>query len=368
VTDNSLRGAQSIGALSGRPVVRRSLVDRRDRFDFFKFTLNRSSSVKFQLSGLRNNADLFLLNRAGRVIGRSQKNSSQAEGITQQLTAGTYYIKVLNRTSFGTRYKLTGSANPPGTSGTIEDPIDLGTLTNIPVVRSRDTAGSTNETAKFYKFQLGQISTLSGALSQVTGGGFINLYYDSNRNGRLDLSANNVPGDLRITSASGSESSNSPFFKALPVGTYFLAAVQNTTATTLLYDFTLRPTPIPGNIPADPGSEPTTAYNLGTLNPGGRLEVRDYAGEIDATDIYRFTLSTASTVRLTEQETGNDSMFGDLFTFIYQDNNNNNILESSEIVATRATPLVNLQAGDYYLSVRNSSSFSNVAYTATITA
>ncbi|HEY9642686.1 MAG TPA: hypothetical protein V6C57_19520, partial [Coleofasciculaceae cyanobacterium] len=61
MTDNSLSKARSLGLLSSKTVVRKDLVSSSDRVDFYKFTLNRSSNVKFQLSGLQANADLVML-------------------------------------------------------------------------------------------------------------------------------------------------------------------------------------------------------------------------------------------------------------------------------------------------------------------
>ncbi|HEY9646127.1 MAG TPA: PPC domain-containing protein, partial [Chroococcidiopsis sp.] len=64
MTDNSLSKARSLGTLGNKAVVRKDVVGPRDRLDFYKFTLNRSSNVKLQLSGLQANADLIVFNRA----------------------------------------------------------------------------------------------------------------------------------------------------------------------------------------------------------------------------------------------------------------------------------------------------------------
>ena len=365
MTDNSLSRAQALGVLGRKPVVRRDLVGPRDRFDFYKFTLNRSSNVKLQLSDLQANADLVLLNRSGKVITRSQKSGQQAEQVTRKLASGTYYVQVINRSSRNTRYKLVGAAPPVtdssgGSAGTRDNPINLGTLRRGSVTRTRDTAGSLNA-AKYYKFKLGQISDMSIALSQVSGGGSMRLYYDTNRNGRFDNS------DMSVDFGEGSESSNRPISTVLPAtGTYFLQVDRNVSSNTMRYNLTLNTTPFPGNIPRNPGSEPTTAYNLGTLNRGGRLEAKDYVGTIDATDLYRFTLGSASTVTLRKRENAGDINLG---VSLYQDRNGNNVLDAGEFIGQLfgEEANVDLQAGTYYLSVSQPNT-SNTAYTVMLTA
>ncbi|GAB4146283.1 MAG: hypothetical protein Fur0046_24180 [Cyanobacteria bacterium J069] len=119
-----------MGVLGSKPVVRRDLVGPSDRTDFYKFSLKRSSSVNLQLSNLQANADLLLLNRAGKAIARSRKGGTQAEQITRQLQSGTYYVQVLGRGSKNTRYKLVGSTTAGGGggggNGTRSNPFDLG--------------------------------------------------------------------------------------------------------------------------------------------------------------------------------------------------------------------------------------------------
>jgi trimeric autotransporter adhesin len=367
MTDNSLRQARPLGVLGNKAVTRRDLVGPRDRVDFYKFTLNRSSAAKFQLSGLQANADLNMLNSAGKIIARSRKGGNQAEQINRQLAAGTYYVQVLSRSNKSTRYKLVGSAPPlsgggnGGAAGTRANPIDLGTLVNGAVSRSRDTAGSL-ESSRYYKFQLGQISDLSIALSQVSGGGTMTLYYDTNRNGQFD--STDAPS---VKFGEGSESSNRPISVVLPAtGTYFLEVSRNSSFNTLLYDLTLNTIQVPGNIPTDPGSEPTTAFNLGTLSRGGSLNAKDYVGRLDSTDLYRFNLSETSNVTFSKLDVAGDI---NVEVIVYQDKNSNNILDSNDFIGQLfgTQGAINLQAGTYYVSVKQPNT-SNTAYSVTITA
>ncbi|MBD2462147.1 PPC domain-containing protein [Oscillatoria sp. FACHB-1407] len=356
MTDNSLRQARSLGTLSNRAIARRDVVNLRDRTDFYKFTLNRSSNVQFQLSGLQANADLLLLNGAGRVLGRSRKGGTQTEQVNRQLATGTYYVQVLNRSS-GTRYRLLGSATASGGSttpaGTRANPIDLGILTGGPVTRIQDVAtGAGLNDATYYKFQVGQISDVSIALSQISGGGTMFLEYDSNRNGLSDVN------DALLEAGGGTESNNDPIVsKPLPANTtYFLSVSRNTLFNTMRYNLTVTTNPAPGNIPTDPGSEPTTAYDLGTLNRGGRFELKDYVGSVDFTDLYRFSLNETTSVTLNKVDVVGGSNLN-----VFQDRNNNNILEDSEAVFISGVRT--LQAGTYYVRL----SAGDGAYTVTIT-
>ncbi|MBW4661584.1 MAG: PPC domain-containing protein [Drouetiella hepatica Uher 2000/2452] len=366
MADNSLSSARPLGVLGSKLLERRDLVGPRDRTDFFKFSLKRSSDVNFQLSNLQANADLLLLNRSGKAIARSQKGGKQAEQITRQLQSGTYYVQVSGRGSKSTRYKLAGSTTAggggsggSGGNGTRSNPFDLGTLNGGSVARSRDTAGTSDAENKFYKFRLGQISDLSIALSQVSGGGTMRLYNDTNRNGVLDFS------ESTIDSGDGSVSSNRPISAVFPsTETYFLQVVRDFSASTMQYDITFNTTQVPGNIPTDPGSEPTTAFNLGSLSKGGRLEAKDYVGRVDENDLYRFTLNETGRVTF-----GKADVAGDINTnvTIYQDKNNNNILDSGESIGSLigANGSVDLQAGVYYV-LANQSNVSNTAYSLSI--
>jgi trimeric autotransporter adhesin len=368
--DNSLAKAQSLGLLDGNSVVKRDSLNKRDRVDFFKFTLNRSSSAKFKLAGLSANADLALLDSTGKAIGRSNKGGNKAEKVQRQLTAGTYYLQVKGQGG-ATGYKLKSSAvavggggggTSPGT-GTADSPIDLGTLTGGPVAQSRQMGGASIFAQKVYKFNLAQITDVSIALSQVTGSGRMELFFDSNRNGKYD---NNV--DQSVAFGSASESANDPISsKVLPaIGTYFVTVYKDS-PNNMVYDLTATANPVfPSSLPTDPGSEPTTAYNFGTLNKGGTFEAKDYVGGLDATDIFRFTLGEASKVTFGKVEVGDIN----ITTTVYQDKNNNNILDSSDAIGQyfAGQTAQNLAAGTYFVSASQSFSLYNSAYTLTFAA
>jgi hypothetical protein len=82
--------------LDNNSVVRRDSLSQRDRVDYFKFSLNKRVNAKFKLAGLRANADLALLDGAGKVVARSTKgNSLFAKGVKNLIRADGSNLLVL---------------------------------------------------------------------------------------------------------------------------------------------------------------------------------------------------------------------------------------------------------------------------------
>lgn len=354
MSDNSLAKATSLGFLDDQSLTRKNSLSNRDRVDFFKFTLNRSSNIKFTLTGLRANADLSLLDSTGKNIVRSAKPGNKAEKVQRQLAAGTYYVQVKGG---ATGYKLkgsgvfTGGTGPgpsPGT-GTADNPIDLGTLNGAPVSRSQDSAAGGDGKTRYYKFQMGQIGEVNFRMSQVTGSGSVGLYYDSNRNGKWDFEDKTI----NYIAAAGSTSNNQSDTEVLPTtGTYFLEARSNSLTSDVRYDLLLTPTPASGNLLSDPGPEETTAYNLGSLNKGGTIEIKDHVGTVDEKDVYRFNLSTAAKLTYNKLETTANKF--SVYSSLVYDKNGNGLKDSTDTetyFANITDGFANLQAGNYFLFV-----------------
>jgi len=129
---NNRNKAKSIGSISGS----KTLGDRiggADKHDFYRFTLNNSSSFKSSLNGLKANADLHLLNQAGQVLQKSTRKGKSSESIAATLGAGTYFIRVQSRDRKATKYKLSLSSVPissiPTSSITVINPNGGNSLT-----------------------------------------------------------------------------------------------------------------------------------------------------------------------------------------------------------------------------------------------
>ena len=107
--DNSLAKARNVGALNGLTVFRDS-VGRKDKNDFYTFTLNRSSSFSLNLSQLKADVNVALI-QGGQTILKSAKSGQKSEAIATTLSAGTYHIRVYPGRS-DSKYRLKLSALP----------------------------------------------------------------------------------------------------------------------------------------------------------------------------------------------------------------------------------------------------------------
>ncbi len=88
----------------------------------YKLQLAQRSSLNLELSKLKANADLSLVNHSGRVIERSSSKGRNNESITQTLNSGTYYVRV-DRQQGKTRYQLNiALAEPTRDSSTSSAP------------------------------------------------------------------------------------------------------------------------------------------------------------------------------------------------------------------------------------------------------
>ncbi|MCU0523237.1 MAG: lactonase family protein [Elainella sp. Prado103] len=82
----------------------------KESADLYRFSLNNRSSFSARLQGLKQNADLLLLNQNRRPIAASRKPGRSAESITTALEPGTYYLQVKRRGK-DTPYRLQLGAN-----------------------------------------------------------------------------------------------------------------------------------------------------------------------------------------------------------------------------------------------------------------
>jgi hypothetical protein len=153
----------------------------RDVNDYRKFTLSSQSSVDINLTGLKANADLELIDSDGRtLLKRSAKGGSGDESINNTLDAGDYYVRVLPKGAAKTAYNLNMSAggvegtaddNPPGTAlGTAgADPLTQGGLIGF-------TDGGVPDTDDYYNFVVASPGFVSVGLDGLSGNANLELY------------------------------------------------------------------------------------------------------------------------------------------------------------------------------------------------
>lgn len=357
--DGSRQSARSIGELGLSGFSRRDSLStsQQDFIDYYKFRVSSSSQVTLNLRGLRDDANLILLNSAGRVLTSPRKLGKRPETITRNLDIGNYFVAV---SLFGnqTPYSLQASAVPlavpgdggePGTTPTPSpspSPTPGSTIPTIPgtgqpnqtlpsgpspivptdpgSIPGTAFAIGALDTTKVYRNKLGGVdANQNGVLERdeldpadyysftvnaptkvkiLTGnvsGGSVNtaLVYDLNNNGAVD--ANDVL-----------ESSNT-IQKSLGRGTYFIG-VDFASGSDITYDLRVEQTPITDldyPAPSDPFIGLGGARNLGILPNATATNIRQFVGSSDSTDIYQFSvLGQANVFSLlldTTQLTGN---------------------------------------------------------------
>ena len=79
---------------------------RFDASDYRRFRIAATGTMRFALSDLSGNADLYLEDENGNVLRSSRRSGTGSESFTRELAAGTYYVRV-NAIDDGTvRYQL----------------------------------------------------------------------------------------------------------------------------------------------------------------------------------------------------------------------------------------------------------------------
>jgi hypothetical protein len=107
--DNTLAQARLIGAIDGVKTFRDS-VSRKDKNDFYTFTLNRRSNFSLKLAKLKDNVNVALI-RDGQTILSSARPKKKPERIASTLPAGTYSIRVFTKRGTS-KYQLKLGASP----------------------------------------------------------------------------------------------------------------------------------------------------------------------------------------------------------------------------------------------------------------
>ncbi|MEB3885592.1 pre-peptidase C-terminal domain-containing protein [Lyngbya sp. CCY1209] len=78
----------------------------RDAGDYYGFSLSEKANVNLSLDGLKQDANLFLLDAKGKEVDKSTAKGSKAEGIDQKLKPGDYYVAVFPGKNAKTDYEL----------------------------------------------------------------------------------------------------------------------------------------------------------------------------------------------------------------------------------------------------------------------
>ena len=165
-----------------------------DPADFYKLTMADAGTLTLGLTGLTGNADMALLSSTGAVLKTSANPGTANESITQNLLAGTYYVKVaagagVNEASYTLTRQI--SYFPGDTYDKAGNTIATAKLIDAPAAQTGWVGFGDND--DFYRFDLAAASQATLQLHDMTGGNANLLLY--NAKGRL-LQASVKPGAL----------------------------------------------------------------------------------------------------------------------------------------------------------------------------
>lgn len=103
---NNRSRAHNLDLLIGNKSLR-EFVGKSDRQDFYEFKVKDKTDITIALSELDGNADLYLLNRKGKVLKKSINAGKTEEEIERTLNPGTYYVRVRSKNkNVNANYKL----------------------------------------------------------------------------------------------------------------------------------------------------------------------------------------------------------------------------------------------------------------------
>lgn len=209
----------------------RERLSAKDQVDVWKINTKMRSSLNLTLGGLakQSNANVELLNAAGRVITASNKRGNRAEKLNHVLlAAGTFYVRVkLQKNRADTRYALTLSATP--TDDQLGNSFETATPLQSAMGTYSDFVGNTdpNDFLGFGTLIAGQfnvsLTDLSDDANLELYDGNQTLLFASNHTGTTNESINQrltgISGSnyfLRVTPASGKNTSYSLSYAFTP--------------------------------------------------------------------------------------------------------------------------------------------------------
>jgi|GEM_PF-968057 len=361
VGDNTLATATNLGALTTSRTVT-DFVGNTDADDFYRFTLNSDRSVGVFLDGLSADADIQLIrdfNNNGiadssDILAESIRAGSASEAIFSNLSAGTYFVRVL-QFSGNTNYSLTLTPLVDGAGSTLGTAANLGTLSGSRTVN--DVIGAIDP-SDIYRFSLNTSSRLNLELDGIDAYANAQIIQDLNGNGLID--SNEI---LAATTRNISDLGSSSLAATLNAGNYFVRVLPSNNANTR-YSLNLTTTAIALD---GAGNTLATARNLGIL--AGSVTLQDFVGASDRNDYYRFSLTGNTNFNLLLS-----GLTDDADVQLIRDLNGNGLVDAGEVLrlsdlsGTSSESInLNLGAGSYFIRVYPFGD-SNTTYTLNLSA
>jgi hypothetical protein len=384
----TLATAYNIGSISSTGSVTttrtyQEFIGNADPIDYYKFSLTSTNDIKTMLNGTSQNyldMDIYQdknnngLIEAGEQLYTDYAGDSRNGLIETTLGIGTYYMGVTrsdgyNNTNSSYVLQLLTTAAPPSI------PIDPGnTLTTAYSIGSINSIGSVTTTrtyrefignvdpVDYYKFSLTGTNDIKANLIGVNQNYLdIDIYQDKNNNGLIEV------GEQLYTDYAG-DSRNGLIETTLGIGTYYMGVTRSDgyNNTNSSYVLQLLTTAVPPSIPIDPGNTLATAYSIGSINSIGSVTTtrtyQEFVGNVDPVDYYKFSLTGTNDVKMNLIGVNQNYLDMD----IYQDKNNNGLIEVGEQLYTdyagdsrNGLIETTLGIGTYYMGVTRSNGYNN---------
>ena len=314
-----------------------------NRDEHVRFTLSDRRTMRFELSNLSADADLYLESSTGAELARSRSAGTADDAIEHTLGAGTYYVRV-NAVSDFVDYQLRVSQIRTRDGRTRQAAIDLGDLTSLASARTfTDTVNRDTNDKDYRRFTLTASRTMRFELSNLAADA--DLYLESSTGTVLARSGRSGTADDTIV-------------HALDAGTYYVR-VDAYGAGAIGYQLRLsQQSESPPPSPPAGGLTRETAHNLGDLT--SLASARTFSGEVNLgsnnVEYRRFTLTDRRTIRF---ELNNLTANADLFL----EGSTGSTLAESDLSGTADDAFVHtLDAGTYYVGVVAVTSDTTIGY------
>lgn len=307
-------------------------------FDHFRnlgIREGRASSQTFNVSFyLNNNADL------------KQAGFNYQQALEHYVNFGRKEGRIASSSGAAPAPTPTVGDPLPPTNSTLRSATDLGVLSANRTIT--DFVG-TDDRNDYYRFTLNNNSDFSLTLGALTASATVQLIKDYNQNGEI----NTADGEV-LQEDSGYSSSNADISTSLQAGTYFMRVFPYYTDASTNYDLRLGVTSKPATTSTDPGNSLSTALNIGALS-ANTTTFKDFVGQTDRNDYYRFTLNSNSNLSVTLAAltaSANVQLIKDKNNNGQIDNGDGDVLkEDSGYSGANGDISTDLQAGTYFIRV-----------------
>jgi uncharacterized membrane protein len=336
---NTLVAARNLDALSGSSSYS-DFVGAVDTADYYLFTLDQLTKFTVGLSGLTADANVQILqdkNNNGKIdktdtLATGANKSVANESLVMQLSAGTYFVRVLAVGDTTYSLALNAQATP--------EVAVTGNNVNIVDGDTKPFAGdftyfgmaAIGGAAPTYTFTVGNAGSATlntSALTAPTGYTIVEGLSAAIAAGASDTFTLRLDTDVIGTKA----------------GIVSFVCDDDSEA---LFNFIISGIVTPVD---DSGNTLAAARNLGALS--GDSSYSDFVGAVDTADYYRFALD-----QLSKLTVGLSGLTADANVQIIQDKNNNGIVDKTDTLATGANKgladeslVTQLSAGTYFVRV-----------------